>query len=82
MVVDMPKRAHGGITLLFIVLNFWRVIPSKNNLDSAKRAPTTDLKNNIALLKLNYFDFMFFSIVCSSFKVFKCVKQKLEDPKK
>ena len=30
----------------------------------------------------NYYYFMFFSTVCSSFKGFKCVIQKLEDPKK
>ena len=29
----------------------------------------------------SYYDFMFFSTVCSSFKGFKCVIQKLEDPK-
>ena len=28
------------------------------------------------------YDFMFFSTVCSSFKGFKCVRQKLEDPQK
>ena len=30
----------------------------------------------------SYYDFMFFSTVCSSCKGFKCVTQKLEDPKK
>ena len=30
----------------------------------------------------SYYDFMFFSTVCSSFKGFKCVIQKLEDPNK
>ena len=29
-----------------------------------------------------YYDFMFFSTVCSSCKGFKCVTQKLGDPKK
>ena len=29
----------------------------------------------------SYYDFMFFSTVCSSCKGFKCVTQKLEDPK-
>ena len=29
----------------------------------------------------SYYDFMFFSTVCYSFKGFKCVIQKLEDPK-
>ena len=29
----------------------------------------------------SYYDFMFFSSACSSFKGFKCVIQKLEDPK-
>ena len=30
----------------------------------------------------SYYDFMFFSTACSSYKGFKCVKQKMEDPKK
>ena len=30
----------------------------------------------------SYYDLMFFSTVCSSCKGFKCVTQKLEDPKK
>ena len=30
----------------------------------------------------SYYDFMFFSTVCSSCKGFKCVTQKLEDPRK
>ena len=30
----------------------------------------------------SYYDFMFFSTVCSSCKGFMCVTQKLEDPKK
>ena len=30
----------------------------------------------------SYYDFMFFSTVCCLFEGFKCVTQKLEDPKK
>ena len=30
----------------------------------------------------SYYDFMFFSTMCSSYKGFKCVTQKLEDPEK
>ena len=30
----------------------------------------------------SYYDFMFSSAVCSSFKGFNCVIQKLEDPEK
>ena len=32
-------------------------------------------------INMKSYDFMFFSTVCSSCKGFKCVTQKLEDPK-
>ena len=45
MFVIMPKSARDCSTLFFIAIGFRRVILPKNNLDSVKNAPSTDLKS-------------------------------------
>ena len=44
MLVVMSKSEYGCSTLLFVAIDFWRVILSEDNLDFVKRAPIADLK--------------------------------------
>ena len=51
-------------------------------IQSQKNRMTQDATFVEVRINMKSYDFMFFSTVCSSCKRFKCVTQKLEDPKK
>ena len=53
-----------------------KIQPPKNSM--TRDAMFVEVRINMK----SYYDFMFFSTVCSSCKGFKCVTQKLEDPEK
>ena len=51
MLVAIPKMKV--VAVPFIEIGFWRVIPSKNSLDSDNRAPVTNLKYNSSVQVCN-----------------------------
>ena len=87
MPLVMPTSACCCSTLFFIAIDVWSVIPSKNNLDSAKRALITDLKNinfvQIWYLSLNLLIFEKGRIqptfyCCKSFVQFSFIRYDLQ----